>query len=48
MNAPFPYFGGKRTDAECVWYSPTCLPRIMNDLFATPEEPADAWREPEP
>jgi site-specific DNA-methyltransferase (adenine-specific) len=47
-RAPRSLIDGKRTDAECVWYSPTCLPRIMNDLFATPEEPADAWREPEP
>ena len=30
------YSGGKTTDAECVWYSPACLPaiRAQADMFA--------------
>lgn len=28
------YSGTKTTDEEAVWYSPACLPRISNDLFA--------------
>ena len=28
------YSGSKTTDAECIWYSPACLPRVRNDLFA--------------
>ena len=28
------YAGSKTTDLECVWYSPTCLPRVRHDLFA--------------
>lgn len=28
------YGGTKTTDAECIWYSPACLPRVSHDLFA--------------
>ena len=28
------YGGASTTDQECVWYSPGCLPPIINDLFA--------------
>lgn len=51
----FTYSGNKTTEAECVWYSPTCLPSISNDLFANlpiPEPPEeqrlqDIFAEPE-
>jgi DNA adenine methylase len=46
------YGGGKTTDQECIWYSPACLPRRQVDLFAIPEDPAEArfaerFQEPE-
>lgn len=43
------YAGGKTTDAECVWYSPACLPREMMDLFAfrPAADPADERAEME-
>jgi hypothetical protein len=28
------YGGGKTTDQECIWYSPACQPRVVQDLFA--------------
>jgi len=30
----FTYNGSTTTDCECIWYSPACLPPVMNDLFA--------------
>ena len=44
------YAGGKTTDAECVWYSPGCLPKRQDDLFAIDpedERAAMAFEEPE-
>ena len=32
------YGGNKTTDAECVWYSPACLPRRQADLFGDAAE----------
>jgi hypothetical protein len=48
------YSGSKTTDSECVWYSPSCLPRLMPDLLSWNLEDPDLarqetlWREPEP
>ena len=30
----FTYSGSKTTAEECIWYSPACVPRLINDLFA--------------
>ena len=30
----FTYSGSKTTAEECIWYSPACMPRLINDLFA--------------
>ena len=34
------YSSSKTTDQECIWYSPTCLPREQRDLFHTAPPPA--------
>jgi hypothetical protein len=35
------YGGSQTTDKECVWYSPACLPRRQQDLFAHLTDPEE-------